>query len=526
MYLAISRHKFKLSLLAGAAAAVAFAAGDVAAQEQPVKGGKLTVHINRDIGGFDHIKVPQGGMGRYQVLWAVHERLFELDSGGNPVPRLAVKASPSDNFKTWRVELRKGVKFSNGEELTSEAYTHHFARLLGSGLAGRFKAQLGSNLQKVTGPDKHTVEFQFAEPNLAFIEAMATGGNYIWYLNAPGFAKKNENDPNYNRMSAGAGAYMVKEWVPGKGVTLVKNPNYWNPKEQHLDELFYRITTGPETAAAWNAFAAGDLDVMWSLNGSGLARARKEGDKYNIANGHRGQLHMSINFQAIHKPLEDNRVRLALAHAIDRKAIIKIVGRNAPTFADQSFPPGSKWFCDNIAYPEFNPEKAKKLLAEFGQPIPVLPIWTLNIPAMRKTAEIIQAMWKKVGVESELKVGGRGPTGVVFKIVKGETPTWANPRGSLVHPTVFNMDLHSQSKNNIWRIKSPKLDAAIAKVRAARTDAEIKAAHCAFEQAKTEVVPYMPIQYAPNAIMAQKHVGGVVPPHDPLLGYHRFWRKK
>ncbi len=521
------------ALLAGSAAAIALAVAATGAvgQEQPVKGGKLTVHINRDIGGFDHIKVPQGGMGRFQVLNAVHDKLFEKDADGKIVPKLAVKATAADDFKRWRVELRKGVKFAPhaanpAEELTSEAYVHHWNRLLGSSLAGRFRAQLGSNLQKVVAIDKHTVEFQFGEPNLAFRDVMADGGVYVWFTNAPSFAKKFQEDPNYNRMSAGAGPYMVKEWVPGKGVTLVKNPNYWDPGSQHLDEIFYRITTGPETAAAWNAFAAGDLDVMWSLNGSGLARARKEGDKFNIANGTRGQLHFSINFQSSHAPLEDVRVRRALSHAIDRKAIIRIVGRNSPIFADQSFPPGSPWHCEGIAYPEFNVEKAKALLADFGKPVPKIEIWTLNIPSFRKTIEIIQAMWKKVGVESEIKVGGRGPTGVVFKIVKGETPAWMNPRGPLIHPTVFNMDLHSKHKNNIWRINSPKLDAAIAKVKAARGDAEVKAAHCAFEKAKTEVVAYMPFQYAPAAMMAQKHVGGVRTPNDANLGYHRLWRKK
>ncbi len=70
-------------------------------------GGKFTVHINRDISGFDHIKVPQGGMGRYQVLYAVHDKLFSKDANGKTVSRLATKATHSDDFKNWRVKSPK-----------------------------------------------------------------------------------------------------------------------------------------------------------------------------------------------------------------------------------------------------------------------------------------------------------------------------------------------------------------------------------------------------------------------------------
>ena len=110
-------------------ASTALTPGQALADHPPGTGGKFTVHINRGIGGFDHLKVPGGGMGRYQVLFAIHERLFEPDpKTGKIRPRLAIKAAPSDNFKKWRVTLRKGVRFANGKELTSEAYVHHFSR--------------------------------------------------------------------------------------------------------------------------------------------------------------------------------------------------------------------------------------------------------------------------------------------------------------------------------------------------------------------------------------------------------------
>jgi len=139
---------------------------------------------------------------------------------------------------------------------------------------------------------------------------------------------------------------------------------------------------------------------------------------------------------------------------------------------------------------------------------------------------MIQDMWKKVGVTANVKVGGRGPTGVVGKIVKGLTPSYMVTRGSYVHPTVFDMKMLSTAKDNEWRIKSPKLDAAIKTVQAARGDAAIKKAHCAFEKAKTEVVPYMPFGYAIAGVVYQKDIGGMKAPNDGILGYHNLFRIK
>lgn len=517
--------KLRMSFGISYALAVLILTSPAVAQDTPRNGGSITVHINRDIGGFDHIKVPQGGMGRFQVLWAVHEKLFEKGENGEFVPALAIEATSSEDFKTWRVKLRDGVKFSNGAPLTSETYTHHFDRLLGSKLADNFRSVIGGNLQAVVAIDDLTLEFQFGETNPAFQAIMASGSTYVLAANEVGFAKENEADEEYNRVAVGAGPYMLKEWSPGEGVTLVKNPNYWNPDAQHVDEIFYRITTGPETGPAWNGFVAGDIDVMWSITGGALDRAR-DNSEYNLANGGRDQMLWAVSYQTSHKPLEDARVRRALSHAINRQVILDIVLKNAAALADQAFPAGSPWHCDGIAYPEYSPEKAKALLAEVGEPIPKLELWTYNIPSWKQAVEIIQAMWSEVGVESEIKVGGRGPTGVVFQIQSGKTATWMDVRGSLVHPTVFNMNFHSADKGNFWKLNSPEIDAAIDAVQAARNDEELKKAHCAFEQVKTDVVPYIPISYAPAALIANANVGGVVPPNDVVLGYHKLWIKE
>jgi len=114
--------------LASAALAALMLTNQGFAQDTPRDGGSITVHINRDIGGFDHIKVPQGGMGRYQVLWAVHEKFFDTDENGDFVPALATEATTSEDFKTWTIKLREGLSFR-----TERLYPARLIRTISSG---------------------------------------------------------------------------------------------------------------------------------------------------------------------------------------------------------------------------------------------------------------------------------------------------------------------------------------------------------------------------------------------------------
>lgn len=523
-------HKPRTGRIVGATACLALctslAAGAAFSQEDARDGGSITVHINRDIGGFDNIKVPQGGMGRFQVIWAVYDKLFEKDENGNIVPNIATEATANDDFTVWTVTLREEVKYSNGAPLTAASYEHHFDRLLGSGLADNFRGVLGGNLQKVVALDDLTIQFEFGESHPAFKSVMADGGMFpLSGVNELGFAMENEDKEDYNRMAVGTGPYMLKEWVPGEGVTLVRNPHYWNPEAQHLDEIFYRITEGPETGPIWNAFVAGDVDVMWSIDGSASSRA-KDSDEYVYETGTRGQLMYTVNFQSNHEPLQDVRVRQALALAINREALATVIGKGMAPIAVQSFPPGDPWFCDGIAYPDYDPDKARALLADYGQEIPPIELWTQSVSAWQQTVEMIQAMWRDVGVDAEINLGGPGPTGVIFKVQNGETPTWMDVRGSVVHPSVYGLNLHSEHNGNLWRIESTEIDAAIANIKAATNDEEIKEAHCQFEQAKIDMMPYLPFMYAPAALVGHDYIGGITAPNDVVLGYHKLWLKE
>ena len=523
---AISSTSMQATSKTGFCAALAiatFGMGTAALADHPAgTGGKFTVHVNRPFVAFDAMKMPRNDMGRLQIMHAVTDILFyKNQKTGALIPRLGMKTTASDDFKNWRVTLRRGVKYSNGEELTSEAYVHHFTRLLGSRLKGVIQGALKAKLAKVVAIDKYTVKFQLREPNIAF-DSMMAGAEYVWLINAPGLAKANENSPDYPRKLVGAGPYMIKEWVPGKGITVVRNPNYWNPKEQHADEIFYKVTQGPEGAGNWNQIKASDIDVSWSFGG--IFNRAKQAKGYEFIAGYRTYSGWVLNFNAGRPPFDDVRVRRAVAHAINRGQVAKIISRGTAQRADEGFDPSRRWHCGNIKQLEYNPDKARALLNEYGKPV-AFDMWSHGGP-FTKTAEVAQEMLRQVGVKVNLKKVGPGPGAIFKNVIQGKVDSWVFLGGLAAHPTLFNTNMHSKHKGNTFKIKSAKLDAAIDKLDAARGDAAIKTAHCEFEQAKASEVPYLHFTYGVAGLFKKKNIGGIEAPQTPLLGYHQLYRVK
>lgn len=363
------------SLLGSAALACALTGG-LAAQAEVIQGGTFKILINRDIDSFDSAKIPSPDLARLQVLFASHERLFAYHPETDTLePRLALSATPNEDFTSWTVKLRPGVKFSNGKDLTAEAYAFHFERLMASAAAPRIWAYAGFVPKAVVAVDDLTIRFDLEDPSVAFDIIMGSP-LYIWPLNEPGYAKANQDDPEYGRNAVGAGPYMLKEWLPGQMVTMVKNPYYWKPDEQIADEFQFVVITGPERGANWAALQAGDVDIDWT-SGDLVDWARNQTD-LNFYLGYRSSAGLMYNFNTSTPPFDDLRVRQAVASAINREALVQVVYQRGQTVADQAFPPTSKWFCEGLQPTPYDPDKARALLADYGKPLPTLEIWALT----------------------------------------------------------------------------------------------------------------------------------------------------
>ncbi len=512
-------------LVVAAASAMIGAFGGVSnagAQEVPKRGGKLVVRLIRGIGGFDHVKVPVAGRSRQSVLFTMTDKLFEFDEKtGKSIPVLGLSHKSTNNNKVWRIKLRQGVRFSNGELLTAKAYESHWTRLLQSRLAPNYRRNLGGDLRAVKAVEKFTIEFTFGRPFPGFPAAMAAP-RYIWYMNAPAFEKRNKDKPDYNRMTAGLGPYILKEWITGSRVIVVRNPNYWNPARQHLDEIEFRIMPGRANSII-NSMLSGDVDVMVDF-GSAIGRGRKlaKQGKLIIKEGWRKSIAPLVNFRTSQAPFDDVRIRRAVAHALNRPAMVKVLTRGTGSVATESFPPQSRWHCGGIKYPEYDPAKAKALIKAYGKPVKFI-LHSASLPPFKKMALIVLQQLKVVGFDVDLKIGPRSPVPLLANVRNDKVKAWVMPGITLYDAHNDELSLRSGSRGNLWRMNSPSIDAAIRKLVRAKGFAARKAALCEFQQVKAEELPFVLSYNSQAAVLMRPHVRGLPNPTDGIQDFDNAW---
>ncbi len=486
----------------------------------PKKGGTLRIAVGADIGGFDSLKIPVTGRQRAFVMQAIHENLFDM----NPdtfaiIPRTGLKAEPSDDYKRWRITLRQGVKYSNGEEMVAADYKAHFDRLLGSKFGGRFRGTLGPRLDHVEAPSKYVVDFVFSEPSPGW-KTIMTLNDLLWWVRPKAYLDANKGKKTFNNNTVGAGPYMLKKWRRSSSIVLAKNPHYWDKANQHVDEIHLQILR--QQISRFQALQSGQMDFIWVP--PWLADDAQKDKRLVVTSGPNFFAGLGVAFNQSHPTFKDIRVRKALIHALDRdplRAVITKIIEKAPT---HMYAPNHPWHCKGIEFPEYNPEKAKALLKEYGKPVK----FTLNIVGLRdliRVGEAFQAYWKAVGVEVAVKPGPRGPQWA-RAVQSRKFDVWWHNYSFNADPSLVAMNFHSKSRANIFRLKDPEVDAAIDAVKAARgRDARMKAS-CHLQKTLVDKALILPWEQGDVTLAYWPHVKNVIRPLSIHPKYQRIWLDK
>ena len=433
--------KLGLKLVLFSAAGALLAANPAAAQS---KGGTLTVGMDRPMTGFDSSMNPRPEYNRRNAMLPVYEDLFSRGQDGKLVPVLGQSLKKSRDNKTWTMTLRKGIKFSNGEPFTADAYVVHFKRYQASRAWGFLRGMVGP-IKEVVAIDAHTVEFRMLRPFPAF-GAIVSNPVYPMWANAPKHSQKVGKE--LNRQPVGTGPYMLANWTPGVSITYVKNPHYWNPKKQHLDKIVFKVIKGE--LPRLNSVKSGAIDVMLTRDGKTANQAKQAPNLQVITELVGGTT--TIEFNTSRPPLNDVRVRKALAHAVNRRADLKASNDGFGLPSTDWFGPGSKWHCGGkTGYPEFNPRKAKGLLMAYGKPVKIKMV-TMPIKNFIVGAKLHQTFWKRMGVEVELKVVPPGPA--YFRAVRsGQFDAWLVGISEAVDPGLQGQAFYSKKPGQQHQVK-------------------------------------------------------------------------
>ncbi|HTV66899.1 MAG TPA: ABC transporter substrate-binding protein [Rhizobiaceae bacterium] len=325
-----------------------------------------------------------------EVLYAnVFEGLTRIDEKGQVQPALAESWTVSDDGKTYTFKLHTGVKFHDGEAFDASDVVFSLDRARGETSTNAQKG-LFAQIDKVEATDPATVTVTLKQPQGSFLYNMGWGDAVMV---DPKSADGNKTNP------VGTGPFKLDNWAKGASITLVKNPDYWG-EPVALDKAEFRIV--PDAAAAVPAILSGDVQALPNYNvGDALAQVQADPRFKVVIGATEGETVLSTNNK---KPPFDNlKVRQAIAHALDRKAIIDGASSGLGVPIGSHFSPANAAYVDLTGTYPHDVEKAKALLKEAGFEGGIKA--TLKLPPVgyaRDGGQIIAAQLREVGIELEI----------------------------------------------------------------------------------------------------------------------------
>ena len=324
------------------------------------------------------------------VLYSnVFEGLTRFGPDGSVNPGLASDWTISDDGLTYTFTLRQNVTFHDGTSMDADDVKFSLDRIGAEDSTNAQKA-LYAGITDVTVIDPQTVQITLDAPNGNMLFNLAWGDAVIV---AP------ESIETIKQMPIGTGAFKFDEWVQGDRVTLTRNDAYWGDAPA-LETATFKFISDP--TAAFAAVMAQDIDAFSGFPAPENLPQFDADPRFQVIRGStEGETILSINNKL--PPFDDVRVRQAVAHAIDRQAIIDGAMFGLGTPIGTHFAPHNPDYIDLTGQSNYDPEKSRALLAEAGLPDGFTTTLKLPPPSYaRRGGEIVAAQLRAVGIQTEI----------------------------------------------------------------------------------------------------------------------------
>jgi peptide/nickel transport system substrate-binding protein len=394
-----------------------------------------------------------------QVLEPLVHKEFK-DGKGVYVPKLAERFETTDG-KTWTFYLRKGVKWSDGSEFTAADVVHSWNRIMNDD-DSKQQGQLKAYVQSMETPDPYTMRAVLKQPNAVFMDEVR---NRVISCKAL-FDKVGKEQADKNPI--GTGPYLFKEWVDGQRFVVTRNPNYWGPKPD-VDEVIYR--TIPEAEGRITSLLNGEVDIIERIEAQHVQRLQSSSNvKVEAVDGQR---HLFLGMRPDMAPTDNLKVRQAIYHAIDRTPLVKNILQGYATELKGPLASFAIGYDPSLPVYEFNPAKAKALLAEGGFPNGVS--LDFYVPATqyakaKEVGEAIVAMLKDVGITANMKTPEWGTFSNDYNT--GKYGFYMIGRGNVEDPSAYLVQYFRTGGSKRLGYSNPKVDEWLDKQQGTIDEAE------------------------------------------------------
>jgi peptide/nickel transport system substrate-binding protein len=505
----------------GGAIDLAALSSSAGAASKPKLGGHLRVGLLAEVNGLNPLSSSLATSGTYYGR-AIFDPLAIVASDGTVKPYLCRSITPNKAYTAWTFKLRPGIKFHDGTPLDSTALVNQFQHLLHSPFS---VVSAFSTVTAIQPVDSLTVSLQLSAPWIALPAYLTgtVGPGQLGFVAAPSMLA----NPKGAMQPVGTGPFIFESWEPGSHLVVKRNPNYWQKGLPYLSQITF--TPIVDDTSRYQSLQAGTLDLI-QTSAPLIVSEMVNNSSINVLDNIKAPpIEPSQSFIMLNTkqpPLDDIRVRRALAFATDQKRVIAVTGGGLGVPSTGLFPPGNKFYAPT-GYPGFNLKKAKALIAEYraanGGKAPGFPI-QVDGTTYLDTAQQLQQMWKLAGIDVTIDTVEQA-TGLTHTL-QGQFSAATQQQYEAADPDQ-NYSYWSSKTNaplgtvavNFARFSNPTIDAALETGRSDPDPAARIKAYQTISDQFAKYVPYVWINRQIWAIGTAKNVQGVDKVAIPTGGF-------
>ena len=455
------------------------------------------------------------------------DSLVNINENMEVEPFLAESWTISEDGLTIDMKLKEGVHYFDGTEMTAETVKYCWDWYLDPNTAANFYTLI-SDVTSVDVVDDYTIRFNFAQPNAGFIETLSYQAGYV--LSPASIDKyKETGDEEVFAREGGTGAFILTENVDGVSVTAEKNPNYHVMGEDgqplpYLDGVRVNII-GDEAVAASNLMS-GDLDMIDVVTQPAVVTQLQSAEGIDVRiNAPREIFFLYMNMEK--EPFDDPLVRQAMCYAVNREELNQVVSMGEGIQTPWVTLP-NQWYYTDGEIIEYNPEKAKELLAEAGYPDGVdveLHYGTFGV--LQQECELVQAQAAAAGFNISL-VGMDGATlKSTWALQNPEAPAGMRVQNNIVPKsdpyTQMEYVFGENAIQNCSRWIDPEYQDLLKQVKQTFDHDEAQVMLDRMQEIGLEQMPIVVLQAGPRRSALADHTMGVYFDCDASMNFRAAW---